>query len=60
MDAFIGSMAGVKEEHADPRTRDSMESGKGFSFRDSESILSLFPVVMRLGDWLMLTKHTRD
>lgn len=49
-----------KKEHADPRTRDSMESGKGFSFRDSKTILSLFPVVMRLGDWLMLTKRTTD
>lgn len=53
-------MAGVKEEHANPRMRDNMESGKGFSFRDPETVLSLLPVVMRCGDGLMLTKHTTD
>lgn len=43
-------MAGVKDEHANPRIRDNRESGKGLSFRDPETILSLLPVVMRLGD----------
>lgn len=43
-------MTGVKEELTKPRTRDNMESGKIFNFRDPGTIFSFFPMVIRLGD----------
>lgn len=43
-------MRGAKEEHANPRTGDNMESGKSFSFRDPGTILAFLPMVIRLGD----------